>query len=80
MSAKPVTLYVLSDYRNAKQNYKAGDVIRDLDPAVADWLLADSAASFSKTAPKEPKPAKKVTKKPPKDKAQKPAKDKTVTK
>lgn len=53
-------LYVLAEYRNAREGYTPGQVI-EVSQAKADWLLRDSPGSFSTTAP--------IVEKPPKDKS-----------
>ena len=56
-------LYVLSDYKNRQLSYTAGDEI-EVDPEVANYLIADSPGSFSYEPPK----AEKAVDEPPADK------------
>ena len=55
-------LYVIADYANANDRYKAGDII-EVSPIQAEWLIADSFGSFSKEKPTP------IVEAPPKDKA-----------
>jgi len=65
-------LYVVSDYRNATEIYKAGDVL-EVAPDRAEFLLRDSPGSFSLDKPVEPKAETKALDEPVKDKAVKSA-------
>ena len=64
-------LYVTSDYRNATEHFKNGQVI-EVSPDKAEFLLRDSPGSFSLDKP-EPDKEEKALDEPVKDKAVKSA-------